>query len=150
MHYTLQYGCKLYAVFYNYDYAILSISIYQYQLLLIYMLKFMVVFILFNVYNDSTDTLRVYQICSHPQNMNISFISNFPMSQSQYHSICSRIRFFTTKQYCVYWKIRNFSIRLMVYMYTCIHYLVSNQRTGATYQGQQLTIGTACTINKCH
>ena len=32
----------------------------------------------------------------------------------------------------------------MVYMCTCIHYLVSDQRIGATYQGQQLTIGNTC------
>ena len=27
----------------------------------------MVIFILFKVHNDSTDTLQVYQICSHPE-----------------------------------------------------------------------------------
>ena len=47
------------------------------------MLKFVVIFILFNAHNDSTDTLRVYQISSY-----LSFISNCTLFNLLNDQVC--------------------------------------------------------------
>ena len=104
------------------------------------MLKFIVIFILFNVHDNSTDTQQVYKISSYIQNMRISFISKCALC----HNIILFAQGFGLPQNMISTSCTLENIKVHVFevngLYAYMYNLSHNQRMVAIYQVQQLTI----------